>query len=347
MSAPSDRVKTRTREWNEAARATVGVSGDPLWPLFDRFPALAELPRVALRAGPTPITPVATISPSLWIKRDDLTALPIGGNKIRSLEFLLGGVKRGDRIVTAGARGSTHALTTAIHARALGARTSVAWWPQEMNDVALEVAARLDEETDRRRFANAPLAVAWLEWRRWRGDHVIPAGGTSPLGILGHVNAAFELAGQIRAGLLPEPKRVVVPLGTGGTAAGLLLGFALVGVPTSIVAARVVPRIVGRKSRVERLARSALYLLETLTRERIPVRWGDLTVVQSVYGEAYGRPLAAANASSEALARLGVPVDPTYSGKALVAAIDSAREAETLFWLTFDSRFLAASHRDQ
>lgn len=321
---------------------------DALWPLFDRFPALAGLPRIVLRTGPTPVAALDSISPRLWIKRDDLTAPAMGGNKVRSLEFLLGGVTRGSRIVTAGARGSTHALSTGVHGNALGARTTVAWWPQEMNDVATEVARRLDEETDRKRFANAPLAIAWLGWRQWRGDLVIPAGGTSPLGILGHVNAAFELVQQIRAGLLAEPRRVVVPLGTGGTAAGLSLGFALAGFRPAIVAARVVPRIVGRQSRVRRLARATARLIERFTGEDLgSARAVDVTVADGVYGGAYGRPLPGADDHARRLAPLALRVDPTYSAKAFVAAVDSARDAETLFWLTFDSRWTNSGTRGE
>ena len=69
-------------------------------PLFARFPALASLPRVALGAFPTPVLHAPSLAPELWIKRDDLTADPMGGNKVRALEFLLGEVRSGDRGVT-------------------------------------------------------------------------------------------------------------------------------------------------------------------------------------------------------------------------------------------------------
>jgi 1-aminocyclopropane-1-carboxylate deaminase/D-cysteine desulfhydrase-like pyridoxal-dependent ACC family enzyme len=318
------------------------MTADPLWPLLDRFPGLGSLPRVALRTAATPVEPLQAISPRLWIKRDDLSADPIGGNKVRSLEFLLGGAHRGDRIVTAGSWGSTHALTTAVHGRALGLDVVLGAWPQEMNEVAHAVSRRLDEETERRKFGNVAFVAAWLAWRSWRGDRVIPAGGTSPLGMLGHVNAAFELAEQIRAGRLPPPKRVVVPLGTGGTTAGLALGFALAGVETTIVGARVVPRIVGRISRVRRLARATATLIARLTGERVPPGMVDVRIADGVYGGAYGRPLAAAGSPSRLLARLGLKMDPTYSAKALVAAIESAQTGDTLFWMTFDSRWITS-----
>lgn len=313
---------------------------DPLWPLLDRFPALASLPRVALRTAVTPVEPLHAISPRLWVKRDDLTAKPIGGNKVRSLELLLGGAHPGERIVTAGSWGSTHALTAAVHGRSLGLDVVLVAWPQEMNDVADTVSRYLDDETERRRFGNVPYVAAWLAWRSWRGDRVIPAGGTSPLGMLGHVNAAFELASQIRAGALPAPKRVVVPLGTGGTAAGLALGFALAGVETTVIGARVVPRIVGRLSRVRRLARATAGLMARLAGERVPSDMVHVRIAEGVYGGAYGRPLAAAEGPARRLAGLGLKTDPTYSAKALVTALVSAETEDTLFWMTFDSRWI-------
>jgi 1-aminocyclopropane-1-carboxylate deaminase/D-cysteine desulfhydrase-like pyridoxal-dependent ACC family enzyme len=309
------------------------VTADPLWPIFDHFPRLAELPRVALRSAPTP---VSRIGDRLWIKRDDLTAEPIGGNKVRALELLLGQFRRGTHLRTAGSRGSTHVLTTAIHAKRLGMSVEAASWPQEMNDVARRVDGRLNAEGPRRHFSNPVSATLWLTWHALKRHPVIPAGGTSPLGMIGHVNAALELAGQIRAGILPQPSRVVVPLGTGGTAAGLALGFAFAGIRTEVVAARVVPRIVGRHGRVVGQARAACGMIERIAGERNRWRGIDVRIVDAVYGGAYGRPLAGAPATTPD----GVALDATYSAKAFVAAVESARDADTLFWLTFDSRWM-------
>jgi D-cysteine desulfhydrase len=318
------------------------VSDAGLWPLLRRFPALERVPRAALRRGVTPVEHLTHVHPRLWIKRDDLTATPVGGNKVRSLELLLGDVRAGDRVISAGSWGSTHALTMAVHGRALGAEVVLGAWPQEWNEVARVVSKRLDAEISRKHFSNVAFVAAWLAWRQLRGDRVIPAGGTSPLGIIGHVNAAFELADQIAAGALPTPKHVVVPLGTGGTAAGLALGFALAGVSTEIIAARVVPRIIGRRSRVKALARATARLLSRLTGERIPGDGVTVSVDDAVYGGAYGRPLASAAAAAQRLADHGITVDATYSAKALVTAMASAETAETLFWLTFDSRWITS-----
>ena len=310
------------------------MTGDPLWPLLDRFPELQDVPRLALRRGPTP---VERLSDRLWIKRDDLTAEPIGGNKVRALEFLLAPFARGSRVFTGGSRGSTHVLAMATHARDLGLDVIAASWPQEMNDTARVVDARLEREMDRRHFHSPVTAAVWLTWQAWRGRQVVPAGGTSPLGMLGHVNASFELAAQMRDGLLPEPERVVVPLGTGGTAAGLALGFALAGLKSKVVGARVVPSIIARRSRVQRLVRAAARRIERPPQLKLLFfEEPSIEIAEGVYGGAYGRPLAGAPAATTS----GVPLDATYSAKAYVVAERSAREADTLFWHTFDARWM-------
>ena len=304
-----------------------------LWPLFDRLPGLTDLSHVTLRQAPTP---VMRAGERLWIKRDDLTANPMGGNKVRALEFLLAPFAKGSQVITGGSRGSTHVLATMVHGRALGLEVVAASWPQEMNDVATLVDARLDREMRRRHFRSPVTAALWLTWNAWRGQQVIPAGGTSPLGMIGQVNAGLELGDQVKAGLLPEPEHIVVPLGTGGTAAGLAVGVRLAGLRSQVVGARVVPRIIANPGRIRRLLRSVVNLLERqgtrLTFDAEPA----VNIAEGVYAGAYGRPLPGAPAE----ASRGVRLDPTYSAKAFVTALDFARSTQTLFWHTFDSRWM-------
>jgi len=104
--------------------------------LADYFPALAPLPRAGLLGAlPTPVEP-SVLAPGLWVKRDDLTALPIGGNNVRALALLLGGLGERAEVLTAGAVGSTHSLTTVVHAKRLRAPAAGIRWPPEMKDVA-------------------------------------------------------------------------------------------------------------------------------------------------------------------------------------------------------------------
>lgn len=329
-----------TRIRRRASRPSPTTSGEII-PLVARFPALAAVPRVVLGRYPTPVVQLDRIAPRLWIKRDDLCADPMGGNKTRALEFLLADVRPGDRVVTVGSAGSTHALAVVVYASRLGARVAVGRWRQEMNATAVRVAQRLVETTETAPVFRTPLgAYAWA-WRQ-RGARWVAAGGSTPLGILGHVNAGLELVAQIDAGELPQPERVVVPLGTGGTAAGLALAFRIARRDIRVIGVRVVPRIVGRRGRVVRLAARAARLIERISGETVArVRRADLTVLHHAYGGAYGRETEIARAAAARLrADAAISLDPTYSAKTFALALDLVSGGPTLFWLTFDSRIL-------
>ena len=79
---------------------------------------LATFPRELLATLPTPLEHLPRLSEvagtELWAKRDDLTGLALGGNKVRKLEFLLGAAKAEgcDTVVTASSveRGIDRAL---------------------------------------------------------------------------------------------------------------------------------------------------------------------------------------------------------------------------------------------
>lgn len=339
MSATSRSVRTKihSRVSRLSAASEVGAG-----PLVRRFPRLSVIPRVALGQFPTPIEPLAALSPNLWIKRDDLGATPLGGNKLRALEFLLAGVGPGSRVVTVGSVGSTHALAVATYASSLGARTAVGRWRQEMNETAARVAAKIERTAHETRIFGTPAGAYVWAWQRAAGARWIAAGRSTPLGILGHVNAGLELVEQIQAGVAPAPATVVVPLGTGGTAAGLAVAFAIAGMEIRVVGVRVVPWIVGRKGRVLRLARRTAALIERTIGADVPAVGRDaVQVVHEAYGGAYGRETPAANAAAIRLTEAaGVHLDATYSAKAFEVALRRASRESVLFWLTFDSRLL-------
>jgi 1-aminocyclopropane-1-carboxylate deaminase/D-cysteine desulfhydrase-like pyridoxal-dependent ACC family enzyme len=311
-------------------------------PLLRRFPALASLPRVSLGRFPTPVQRVTRDDGRiLLLKRDDLSGDVIGGNKVRGLEWLLAGVRSGDEVLTVGARGSTHALSTALLAAQLGAQATVVRWNQEMNPAArvvderLRAAARVVDA----RFVTAAYLVAGAIRLR-RRVRWVPAGGASPVAVLGHMNAALELAAQIEESDAELPEEVYVPLGTGGTAAGLALGFCVAKLGIRVVAVRVVPGIVARRSRVLGLASRAAALVERVTGESVPrVPHPALVIEHGFYGGAYGRPLPGIPYEEELLLRNRLRLDDTYSRKAFAAALRS-RAQRAMLWVTFDGRLL-------
>ena len=308
--------------------------------LFER--ALARRVRAAIGVSASPVEVWSLEGTELWVKRDDLNAAICGGNKARALQYLLGAAPAGARLVTVGGEGSTHVLATAIHGATLGHQTHAFRWRHAMNPVAHRVSAAIGE-----RCAAAPilpataLAFAAAAWRRGvRGDHWIPFGGTSPLGMTGHVEAAIELAVQVAAGALPPPERVFVALGTGGTAAGLALGFAVAGLPTTVVAVRCGPSLGHEAMWLRRLGARAADHLDLP--HGLPRRM-QVTVDHGAYSGAYGRPLSAARELADQLVtERGVLLDDTYAAKACYAAARARAAAggPVLFWHTFDARWM-------
>lgn len=316
--------------------------------LVARFPQLARtLAHVDLRVSETPVERWTVSGVSLLAKRDDLSAPLLGGNKVRALELLLAGLAPGDTVLTVGASGSTHALAVAEYARSLGAECEVITWPQETNAVSRATSARLQSVarvTSANSVATAYLRAALRRSRRrvmW-----VPAGGSVALGAIGHVNAALELVAQLQRDNLPMPHTIVVPLGSGGTVAGMLVGLALAGLETDVVGVRVVPSAVANRWRVLRLARQTRTLLSRLAQVELPpIDAGRLEIEQGAYGGAYGRETNDGRDSALALRTGGGPrLDGTYSAKAFGNALGRARrmpDEGVLFWLTFDGRWLA------
>jgi D-cysteine desulfhydrase len=317
--------------------------------LLARFPRLAiSLAHVDLGVRETPMERWILGDTTLLAKRDDLSASPPGGNKVRALELLLAGMRPGDTLLTVGATGSTHALAVAQHGARLGARTMVITWPQESHAVSIATSERLAEIAEVVAAGSVVEAYLRAAMRRMHGGvHWVPAGGSVPLGALGHVSAALDMADQLARDGWSAPHSLVVPLGTGGTAAGLLVGLALAGLPTQVVGVRVVPRVVANRARVLRLARRTHALLARLADVELPALDATRFLVDGgAYGGAYGRATPDALAAAEELRMVGGPMlEPTYSAKAFSVALARARHSpdeHVLFWLTFDGRWLAS-----
>ncbi|HDP35458.1 MAG TPA: pyridoxal-phosphate dependent enzyme, partial [Candidatus Hydrogenedentes bacterium] len=248
-------------------------------PLFKQYPGLRHtLPHLALGALPTPVERLDKMEETLnacdtelHIKRDDLSGNPYGGNKVRKLEFLLAhAVAHGYKeVLTFGAAGSNHALATALYAKPLGLRCISMLVPQPNSHglrknllLSLHAGAELHYAP-----GMVPTAFATIKQlcvhkiRAGKLPYMIPPGGSSPLGLIGFVNAALELRDQIEAGMLPEPDSIYAASGTMGTVVGLLLGLQAAGLPTQVVAVRVTAAQFTSMKKAERLFRDANALL--------------------------------------------------------------------------------------
>jgi 1-aminocyclopropane-1-carboxylate deaminase/D-cysteine desulfhydrase-like pyridoxal-dependent ACC family enzyme len=295
-----------------------------------------------LGSWPTPLESAAALGAvnglrSLWIKREDASSTAYGGSKVRALEFLLAGTA--PRVyVTVGGAGSTHCLAVAVHAAALAQRTVLAQFPQPSTDAARAVAAACQRAAARvvraRWRASLPVAVAraWFTAQRLGSPRWIPGGGAHPRGVVGHFLAGLELALQ-----LPDPPdAIVVPLGSGGTTAGLALAVTALGWPTSVVAVRVAPIVVANRWRVAKLARGAARLLAPLD---VPLRvsTGECLMVVDGIGAGYGHPSAPGEVARGLAAGHGLTLEPTYGAKAFAAlpALAARGFRRVVFWHTF------------
>ena len=289
--------------------------------IFSHLPAL-QVPWVSLDAAPPRFC--ATPHPRLWLLDEGGVGTLYGGNKVRKLEFLLGRVlARGQRqLLTLGAAGSHHVLATALYAARLGLQTHAVLVPQPHTPHA-EAALWLSA-------AGLPLVLARCVARHpdaaW-----IPLGGSSAWGTLGWVSAGLALADALRAGHLPPLRQVVVALGSGGTAAGLLLGLRLAGLSTpEVVAVRVVDRPLGTAIQTRLQARRCLALLRAQG-AAVPssLSLGGLRVDDSWLAGGYGHADARTRAVLAAGERLGLAaIEQTYTAKALGAALAAADAAQ-------------------
>lgn len=307
-------------------------------------------PRHPLGAFPSPLVPVPALAERLGartflVKRDDLSGPRFGGNKLRALEWLLPTL--GDAVVTLGGYGSTWCAALAATAGEVGAVACPALAPQPWTDT---VAGVLSTTTAHGQVTLAgselamPLALvrAWLAARRHGRVSWLPAGGASPLAVLGSANAALEFMNQVEEQGHPRPDAVLVPVGSCGTAAGLLLGLALGGWRTTVIGVRVAAPLFANAPRVGRLARGAERLLRRhglRARPALP----PFHLVPDQLGAGYGHPTAPGRAAQAALAEAGLRVDLTYGAKCCAAAQGVAPSFPHLcFWHTFDARLMSA-----
>jgi len=300
--------------------------------LHQRFPALVEtLPHLALSQRPTPVRELSGLG--IWVKEDGAFGSGgWGGNKVRKLEWLIPDARRRGRrsILTFGGLGTNWGLATALYAREHGLETGLALVDQPVDDHVRAQLARLEASGARiHRTHTKARTVAMLPWllarnaRGGRPPYLLPAGGSSPVGALGYVEAALEIAAQVEDGSLPEPAHVVVPVGTGGTAAGLALGFQLAGLRTRVVGVVVNDQLRLDPPVLARLARRTAKLLERrgarLGQLRLEPDMLDLTREQ--IGAGYGHPTEAAKRATDLAAEDRLPLDPVYTAKAMAGLL--------------------------
>jgi 1-aminocyclopropane-1-carboxylate deaminase/D-cysteine desulfhydrase-like pyridoxal-dependent ACC family enzyme len=299
--------------------------------------ALDRLPRQTLASLPTPFDRAVNLSDrlgvDLWIKRDDLTGLAFGGNKVRSAEYLVGDAvaRNATSMITTAAAQSNFCRVVAAAGRRAGLRVKLLLRgtgaePVQGNlllDHMLGAELRFTDDPDPYSEHTRGRLESWAAEDRAGGGKpyvIYIHGGTSPgaLATAGYVHASLELDAQCRAAGV-RPDHLYVAVGSGSTAAGLLLGARREG--SRLAETRIVGVCVGAPSlvvgpRVKDFHRTTAELLG------VPPLDEEVQLEDGQRGEAYGVPTPAAlEAIRVAAGAEGLLLNPVYTGKAFAALL--------------------------
>lgn len=300
--------------------------------------------RVQLAHLPTPIETLPFLSallggPQIYIKRDDLTGLGLGGNKTRKLEYLAAdALKNGCRtLISTGAVQSNHCRQVAAAAAKLGMQcilvlageapdepqgnllldklsgAEVIFVPNDQRDEALAEVARQAEEENRK-------------------PYLIPYGGSNAVGAMSYRHAMHELKSQ---GL--EPDWIVFATSSGGTQAGMVLGAFETGSKSRILGISVDKPAREFTETVAKIANDGARLLRLETH----FHPDDILVNDAYCAAGYGvMTLAEKEAILLFAQHEAILLDPVYTGRAAAGLIDLVRQGffkpdeEVLFWHT-------------
>ena len=285
-----------------------------------------DFDRVSIGVFPTPVQKLENISRLLgtqvYVKRDDLTGLGLGGNKVRKLEYLLADAKaQGAEVVfTTGGAQSNHAMLTAAAARKLGMmpililkkRGVTARQGNQLLEHLMGVDVRFMDTDD---YADIYAEMDRVGKALGRPYYKIPCGGSNALGTLGYVDCAREIRDQ---GLHFD--HLICAEGSGGTMAGLALGAKLY-----LPGTRVTGMMVDSDPFEE--------ITVCLMREAAALLGADVQVsaedfdLRDLCGPGYAIPSQEGNAAVAMMAENeGLFLDPVYTGKAFAGLIAMARE---------------------
>lgn len=285
------------------------------------------LPRTQLATLPTPLVQARRLSDTLgveiWFKRDDLTGLGLGGNKVRALEYLIGAAEAegADCLVTGGGSQSNWVMLAALAAASRGLDSHIVYFGSEgESEGNLALVRRIPgvritfTEDPARSSVDAELdAIAHQLRSSGRRPYLVGRGGAGPVGALGYLSAVSELDDQLAASGLTDPT-LWLAAGSCGTLAGLVAGQAISGRPKRIIGVTVHRPVDECEQRVASISSSTVDLIGAAAVQ--PVDW-------EIRGSQLNRVSNAlvCSAAELAIRTEGVFLDPEFGAPALAELI--------------------------
>ncbi|MBK8945248.1 MAG: pyridoxal-phosphate dependent enzyme [Ignavibacteriae bacterium] len=283
--------------------------------------------KISLANIPTPFTQIEFNGNKFFIKRDDLTGVELTGNKVRKLEYLLydAKMKKADYVFTRGGDQSNHARATCIAAASLGIKSKLFLWGNSNQNpdgnlfldkfVGAEIKFLTKKEY---KFVDDVMLDDQNELSKKKlNSYIIPSGGSSPLGIWGYINFVKELAEQTN---LKKFNGILLATGSSGTAAGILVGQALLGLNFRIFGISVIEK-------KEIVKEDIIKLTEENIKEfnlKLKPNFNNLEILDNYSEEGYKNISPnKINLFKEFFMQTGILLDPTYTGKAFYAYNDN------------------------
>jgi D-cysteine desulfhydrase family pyridoxal phosphate-dependent enzyme len=295
-------------------------------------------PRILLAQLPTPLEEAPRLSRRLgirlFVKRDDLTGLALGGNKVRKLEFLIGdAMARGaDTIITTGGSQSNHARLTAAACRKVSLDChlvlDLGLHPDTQGNLLLDelfgAVVHFVESDDPAVAQEEMKALATELSRQGKKPYLIPRGGSVPIGAAGYAGMVLELLDQLEAAHL-SPNHLYVCTGSCGTHAGILAGVVGSGASMSVQGISVSRPADLQQAKIEALGNETLKHLELAP----GVRTETIFVDDRFIGVGYGHPTPEAMEAMTLTARdEAIILDPVYTAKTMAGMIGHVREGK-------------------
>ncbi|PZC48619.1 MAG: D-cysteine desulfhydrase/L-cysteate sulfo-lyase [Chloroflexi bacterium] len=297
--------------------------------------AIDRMPRVSLANIPTPIQELTSLTkflggPRILVKRDDLTGLGLGGNKVRHMEFCMGdALARGfDTSVNANLWISNNSRIIGAASKKVGMRYICVVVggknkPKQGNMLILDLLGTEMHLTESRDMEEGIRLAGELS-EQVEEDGGVPYLHTSePMsrssGSIGYLDALLEINDQLNELQIHEPKIYVV---TGASHGGLALGVKLLSLPWAVIGVHVAPKDIYFADTVG-WANTAAELMGLPAR----LNWEDIDETFDYIGPGYPDPSLQCLEAIRLMAELeGVILEPIYTGKALAAVIDHIRQ---------------------
>ena len=313
---------------------------------------IKDLPRIKLGEVKTPIEKLENLSKNykndIYIKRDDLLGIGLGGNKVRKLEYILGDAlsKNADIVITSGGVQSNHVRLTIAAANKVGLKAIAVLVGSEpkrytgntLLDKVLgaeihfadinnkeglstgELNRLLDEEGERlvQEIKSKYEALGKIVY-------VIPGGGKMPPGIAGYINATSEIYAQLQEMRL-NADYIVTGVGTASTIASLIIGEKLYNTGIKPIGILVTNTLGSAKAYAERVKTEIDGYLKHFG-WNLDITLDDIRLFDAYTGEGYGLPSDDGLEAIKTLARSeGLIVDHIYTGKTFAGLLDLSKK---------------------